>query len=376
MSGLDSGETTTSWRSILDALPFPTLLIEPGTGRVLLANGAAGLLPDEAAGDEASYATGPDGERIAPDQWPRRRASRGERLDGMPITWHTPGGQASFLSYADTVLVDGRPLTVLTYLDVTRQAATEEELRQAVRVRDEFFSFASHELKDPLASLMLSVEVLRRVVGRQGAVPEDLLRERLDVCKRQGERLAGIIENLLDVSRIAHGRLRPDLEALDLCDLVRDVVERFQEQARAAGSALELGPCGPTIGYFDRSQVEHVLGNLVSNAIKYGEGRPVSVRLVADASTARIEVEDRGIGIAEADQARVFDRFERATRDHRGTSLGLGLYIVRSIVEAHGGSIALRSEPGRGSTFTVELPRKRLPRHDPAVAPPGEGQEG
>jgi signal transduction histidine kinase len=129
-----------------------------------------------------------------------------------------------------------------------------------------------------------------------------------------------------------------------------------------------VGPCASTIGYFDRMKLEHALGNLLSNAIKYGGGRPVTVRLEADSATVRLVDEDQGIGIALAQHDRIFDRFERATRDHREKSLGLGLYIVRSIVEAHGGTIGLRSAPGEGSTFTIELPRRRVPGHE--TSPP------
>jgi signal transduction histidine kinase len=250
-------------------------------------------------------------------------------------------------------------------LDVTQLKATEVELRRAIQARDEFFSVATHELKDPLAALLLSIEVLRRLAQRQAAIPGPLLNQQLEVSKRQGDRLARMIANLLDVSRIASGRAPLDVEAFDLRELVHETVGRFQEQARLVGSTLDVGPCTPTIGYFDRMKLEHALGNLVSNAIKYGAGRPVTVRLESDPVTARIAVEDHGIGIAEADQGRIFERFERANTDHQAQSLGLGLFIVRSVIEAHGGSIQLRSAPGAGSTFTIQLPRKRVPRHDP-----------
>jgi signal transduction histidine kinase len=259
----------------------------------------------------------------------------------------------------------------LTLLDITRLKAAEAELRRALETRDEFFSLATHELKDPLAALLLSIEVLKRFADRQGSIPVPLLTQQLEVSKRQGDRLAAMIDNLLDVSRISSGRTQLDLEALDLCELVRELAGRFGQQARSAGTALIVAPCTPTIGYFDRFKIEHAVGNLLSNAIKYGAGRPVTIRLEGDAATAWIAVEDQGIGISEADQARVFERFERASGDYKAQSLGLGLFIARSMVEAHGGSIRLRSEPGRGSTFTIELPRKRVPGRDPS-APAGE----
>jgi len=367
MSGVGLGEQQDWLRAVLDLLPFPAQLIEPGTGRLLFANEAARHLPlpssHEDPPSEEIYLTDPGGARIPPDRWPDRRAARGEPLDGPHVTWHAPGRRATFsVSSGAVPAMRGQPpLVLLTYLDVTRLKATEEELREAVRVRDEFFSFATHELKDPLNTLLLSVEVLKRMAERRGAVPPEVLAERLEVIKRQGGHLARMIGNLLDVSRIANGRLQLNVEAFDLRDLVLEVVGRFRDPAREAGVDLAVEPSGPIIGYYDRVQLEHAVGNLVSNALKYGEGKPVSIRVGGDEATATLEVEDRGIGVAEADHARIFERFERAAVGHSEKSLGLGLYIVRSVVEAHGGTIGLRSRPGCGTTFTVALPRRRMP---------------
>ena len=364
-------------RSVIELLPAPALLIEPGSGCVLFANGPARharfevTVGGEGAGDGVAL-TDSDRRVLPLDEWPHRRAARGERLDGVEISWQTPEGAASFLVSSRPVpAMSGHPaLMMVTATEVTRLKATEGELREAVRVRDEFFSFASHELKDPLASLLLSIEVLDRMAGRQESVPAHVIRERLEVSKRQAERLARMIENLLDVSRIAGGRLRMDLEALDLRELVFEVVGRFGELAREAGVALVVEGEGPIIGYFDRVQLDHVIGNLLSNALKYGDGRPITVRIAGGPEVVTLEVEDHGVGIAEADHGRVFERFERASGEHRHRSLGLGLYIVRSIVEAHGGSVGLRSAPGRGSTFVVDLPRMRLPRAEPQPPAP------
>jgi signal transduction histidine kinase len=359
--------------SVLDLLPFPVQLIEPGTARVVFANGAARALPsepsDEREGTCATFATDAEGARIPPEHWPHRRAARGERLDRSEVTWHTPEGRSYYLVCSGVVPAwDGGPsLVLLAYLDFTRLRCTEQELREAVRVHDEFLSIATHELKDPLSSLLLSIGLLRRIATRQGTVPADLLLERLELCERQGQRLGRMIENLLDTSRIDHGRLRLQLESLDLRDLVRDVVGRYRDQAREAGVEIVVEPSGPVVGGFDRVQLEHAIGNLISNALKYGEGRPVIIRLGGDEATATLEVEDRGIGIAEADRGRIFERFERASDGHREKSLGLGLYIVRSIIEAHGGAIAVRSEPGRGTTFLVRLPRGRPPGDAPTA---------
>lgn len=370
MHGIEPGEQQGWLRSVLELLPLPTQLIEPVTGHVLFANGAARLLPAPLAtegGDrDATEMTDEVGALIPPEHWPRPRAARGESLDGVRVTCLSQGRQASYVVSSGVVpgVAGDASQVLLTYLDVTRLVATEAKLREVIRVRDDFFSFATHELKDPLSSLLLSVEVLSRIAAKQGSVPADILRERLDVSKRQGKRLAQMIDNFLDVSRINNGRLQLQVEALDLRDLVLEVVGRFRELARELGVPLDVEPSGPIIGYFDRVQLEHVIGNLLSNALKYGGGRPVVARLRGDDATATLEVEDEGDGISEADRARIFERFERASDSNREKSLGLGLYIVRSIVEAHGGSIDLRSEPGRGTTFVVMLPRKRMPCGD------------
>jgi signal transduction histidine kinase len=155
-------------------------------------------------------------------------------------------------------------------------------------------------------------------------------------------------------------RLQLDVERLDLSELAREVVARFRDRSDARGSTITALAPEPVEGVFDRMKLEQVIVNLLANAAKYGAGRPVEVRVRADGNIAELEVEDRGAGIAPEDQARIFGRFERASAGHKKESLGLGLYIVRSLVEAHAGTITVTSEPGQGATFTVRLPRNRL----------------
>lgn len=358
-AGASLGDQQLWLEAVLDLLHFPALLVEPGSARVVFVNQAARAAPLE---PPDGHLTDEAGRPVAPEQLPTRRAARGERLDGLAVTRHAAGGAASFVVFSGTVpaMHGHTPLAVVTYLDVTPLKAAEADLRRAVQDRDEFFSVATHELKDPLFSLQLSLELLRLKSTRQAPLAPEALAQHLEVCKRQSDRLARLIDNLLDVSRIANKRLQLDLDAFDLCELAQEVVGRFQEQARAAGVTLGLDAGPPTIGYWDRLKVEQVLVNLLSNALKYGGGQPVCVRVRADEESALLEVEDHGPGIPEADQGRIFERFERAARGHQKESLGLGLFIVRSLVEAHGGRVRLRSAPGQGATFTVELPRKRL----------------
>jgi signal transduction histidine kinase len=194
--------------------------------------------------------------------------------------------------------------------------------------------------------------------------------EKLDIAVRQTHRLEKLIENLLDVSRIATGQLKLELEEFDVCDAVRDVVRRLGEDAERAGCKLELHADKPAFGKWDRLRVEQVATNLFSNAIKYAAGKPIEISLESDANIARLRVHDHGIGIGPESISRIFDRFERAVSARHFGGLGMGLYITRQIVEAHGGAIFVTSELGVGSTFTVELPQQPVETAVSAVATP------
>jgi PAS domain S-box-containing protein len=252
----------------------------------------------------------------------------------------------------------------------SEQRAQEErargaQAREALRERDEFISVAAHELRTPLTALQLKLQGLERgIKTAAGAVGT-----RLDGALRQTERLALLVERLLDVSRIASGRLELSPELCDLSALVRQVAEDFREPASAAGSELRLHLAERAEGSWDRLRLEQVLVNLMSNAVKYGAGRPISVRLESAGDRVRIDVVDEGIGIAPEDLARIFTRFERAAPTRNYGGLGLGLYISRHIVEGHGGKIQVTSRPGHGSTFSIELPRVSLNAGGPAQDP-------
>ena len=227
-----------------------------------------------------------------------------------------------------------------------------EQAVNAVGVRDEFLAIAGHELRTPLTPILFQAELLGRVTAD---TPMAKVRERAEKLVRNAERLARLVDELLDVSRITAGRLTLDPEELDLADAVREVAARMADDCARARVELRIDVV-PAIGRWDRLRVEQVVGNLLGNAIKYGAGKPVEVTLTAGGGHARLVVRDHGIGIAPSDQARIFQRFERAVPSRHFGGLGLGLWIVRQVVEAHGGTIALRSLHGEGAEFTVELP--------------------
>lgn len=230
------------------------------------------------------------------------------------------------------------------------------ELRVAVRARDEFLAIASHELRTPVTTFALELEALSSLLQRPSGV--EAIRERsMPRMRRQLDRLKTLLEEMLDVSRIAVGRLELLPREMDLAALVDDVVERFRPAAEDRGVALELTLARPVLGCWDGARIDQVITNLLSNALKYGDGKAVSVVLRAEPARAVLTVRDRGIGISEVDRERIFAAYARseASRNHAG--LGLGLWISQRIVDASGGGIRVEDADGPGVQFVVELPR-------------------
>jgi signal transduction histidine kinase len=230
------------------------------------------------------------------------------------------------------------------------------ETQSAVRLRDEFISIASHELKTPLTSMQLQISGIRRAALTPGRLDPTKLAHRVDVIDRQVVRLTGLVDSLLDVSRASAGRLRLNIEDVDLAEIVKEVADRFADELAAARCKLSVDVHGPIIGRWDRLRLDDVVTNLLGNAIKYGGGQPIDLSAALDGATAVIQVRDRGIGIPSGDQERIFQRFARAVSpDHYG-GFGLGLWIVQVLLAAMGGSIAVESQVGQGALFTAKLP--------------------
>jgi PAS domain S-box-containing protein len=238
-----------------------------------------------------------------------------------------------------------------------RQAVEERgrtfQVQEALKERDDFISVAAHELRTPLTALQLKLQGL----ARAGDIERKT--ERLGGAVRQTRRLTQLVDRLLDVSRIAQGRVEIRPETFDIAVLVRQVAEDFREPAVQAHSPLQLHLAEHVHGAWDRLRIEQVLVNLLSNAVKYGAGKPIVVTLDAAPDTVRLVVADQGIGIAPENVGRIFGRFQRAAPIRNYGGLGLGLFITRHIVEAHGGTISVVSKVGEGATFVVELPSRR-----------------
>jgi signal transduction histidine kinase len=259
-----------------------------------------------------------------------------------------------------------------------------EEAKAELKARDEMLCVASHEMRTPLSALQLQLQALQRFGGtRLERMTPERLQASLALATRQLDRLRKLVDNLLDFSRIGAGGLKLEPEEVDLSALARELVGRFEAQAREAGCELSADAARPVVGRWDRMRLEQIATNLVSNALKYGAGKPVELLVRGDGSTAWLVVRDRGIGIPAEQQERIFGRFERAVSGRDFAGVGIGLWITRKLVEAHGGTIQVDSKPGEGSTFSVILPREAAtasPAKEPGTAdapqpepqPPGE----
>lgn len=279
--------------------------------------------------------------------WTLRK--NGERFWANTLLWAIRGERGALRGFA-----------ALTRDMSERRRAEEErerlltEVGEAVRMRDEFLSIASHELKTPLTSLQLVLEQIQRSV--RGSQADAAMARRVQLALRQTRRLAQLTNELLDVARIAQGKLSLHREEFDLGRVVGEVVHHVAEEAAKAGCVLRFEVEEPLIGRWDRLRVEQVVLNLLSNALKYGAGQPVEVSLFAQGKVAHLSVRDHGIGVEPQAQERIFGKFERAVSSRHFGGLGLGLFISRQIIEAHEGRIYVESCPERGATFHVELP--------------------
>jgi signal transduction histidine kinase len=249
--------------------------------------------------------------------------------------------------------------------DLTGQSSLQEnearlvariaELEQALRARDEFLSIAAHELRNPMHSLLLQVSAAVQVARQLNHAP---LVKRLERVQQIVDRYVKRASLLLDVGRMNATNQAPHVESVDLTQVVREVVESYAAEATFNLSSLDLALPPSLIGRWDRLALEQIVSNLISNAIKFGAGGSIEVS-VQDAhdGTARLRVCDHGIGIADIDQERIFGRFERLSSEaSHPAGAGVGLWLVRGLVEAHGGTITVSSAAGQGATFEVVLP--------------------
>ena len=262
--------------------------------------------------------------------------------------------------------VDELRATVGRGLERRRLRQRLVELEQLDKLKTQFLSMASHELRTPLTAVSGFMQIARRRMGRLGAATEvpqpwreeaQKADETLDMANRQAKKLARLIDELLDVSRLQQGRVEMRLAEIDLGEVVREVGERMKLLSKGHEIETKVDGTAPIVA--DRDRIEQVFENLVGNAIKYSpENGPIEMSLHVNGANAVVSVRDHGIGIAPAEVEKIFGLFYRSPdprADHVG-GLGLGLYISREIVSRHHGRLWAERNPDAGTTFHVTLP--------------------
>jgi len=265
-----------------------------------------------------------------------------------------------------SVVTDREDFPTSDPLAVTALRLEVAELRDAVRVRDEFISIAAHELRNPMTPLLMTVQSMRRMAERHPETAEQIITGlvRLD---RVVLHYINRCDALLDISRLSSDRFRIEWAEVDFAASLRGTVEELRPYAERAGSRIDVTAPDALLGLWDELAVRQMSENLLSNAIKYGAGHPITVALSIEQGSGgeesvRLDVRDEGIGISDADQARIFAPFERAVTRQQQPGFGLGLWVVGRLVAALGGKVQVSSYPGQGSTFSVRLPRDQATR--------------
>jgi len=251
-------------------------------------------------------------------------------------------------------------------VDINDHKVSEEKIRKALQSRDQFLSVASHELKTPISSLTLQAQVFKKMLEKQEseAIPKEKIIKVSEQITRQVFRLDRLIDDMLDNSRINSGRFHIHPEEFNIAELIEDTTERIKSQFsnfRETGLIItfDFDKENPNSfdGMWDKIKIEQLITNLLTNAIKYGDKKPIEVSIVSKEDSIKIIVKDHGIGISKDNLDKVFNRFYRIAGTSSESGLGLGLFISKQIVKAHKGQIWVESELGKGSSFIIELPR-------------------
>lgn len=233
-----------------------------------------------------------------------------------------------------------------------------ESKQKDLVARDEFISIASHEFKTPITALKLRLALTKRkidVVRKTAPTAEEMI-ECIKTADQQADRLTSLVDELLDMTRIQRGKFTFSYEEMELCSLINEVVERFDDEIKRSGNTLEIDKKENIIVHWHRSRIDQVLANLISNSLKYAPGSKICITPILEGDMIKLEFSDNGPGISKEKQARIFNRFEGGHSSQRVEGLGLGLYIVREIIKGHKGTIEVESSEGKGTKFTILLP--------------------
>jgi signal transduction histidine kinase len=354
--------------SVIAAMPEAVLLVDPPEGRVIAENQAAVSLLGRSLGENPTSTWPaslllPDGTTPDRDELPIQTTIRtGEVVSGMELLVRGPGGvDVPVLVSAAPVKDPGGP--TMAVVAVFREIAA---LKEASRLKDEFVSVVSHELRSPLTPIRGFVQLVARDLTREGGHEPQV--KRLNSIAGQVDRMTRLVDDLLDVSRLKAGSLEIRHRRADIIELAEEVV-RDRDAANASHQLVLIAEPEPVVGDWDSDRLYQVLDNLIGNAMKYSPpGGTITVKAGSDPATgdALVSVADEGPGISPADRERIFSAFYRS-RDASASQiagLGLGLYICQELVAAHGGRIEVGDAPVHGAEFTV-----RLPRVTPVVTP-------
>jgi signal transduction histidine kinase len=243
------------------------------------------------------------------------------------------------------------------------------EALESVQARDDFLAVAAHELRTPLTSLILQIQILARALDREQRDPT-VARRSMGTAETQARRLANLVDGLLDVARLASNRMSIRVEEVDVRQMLSELVTTLAPDLEKAGCSIKVSVPDAIVGKWDRMRIEQVLTNLLSNAMKFGARHPIEVGVTTTSTNVQISVRDHGIGISADDQARIFDRFERAVSSRHFGGLGLGLYISMQILRAHHGSLHVESTPGRGACFIIGVTKSTMRIVEPFIPTP------
>ncbi len=363
-------ERVSELQAILSTMADALLMVD-AQGRLVGLNHAARVL---LCLDDVSIVLGQPLERQEWGNWPLGAREVTETLAPMirvlqrgevppEVEVHLQRGGRRVLSFRGTSLTDahGAPIgSVLIVRDVTEHREIEE-------LKDEMLSIASHDLKTPVTVIKAQAQLLRRGI-RDGSTTLSSVDDGLTSIVEQTDRLAKLVHLLLDLSRIEAGRLVVDRRLVDLGSIVSRVIA--SERVTTDRHTLRLHCARQATGYWDESRLQQVLVNLLSNAIKYSpQGGPIDVNIRTCRDRVTVCVRDHGVGIAPEEAPHVFERFFRAKSTRRLEGDGLGLYICKSIVAAHGGRIWVEAAGhGHGSSFCFVLPRGESVPEAPQLA--------
>ena len=264
--------------------------------------------------------------------------------------------QIEVTSHIAGIAIERKLIEQAELLKIEDERRLNAELTQAIQMRDEFLSIASHELSSPLALLKMQTELHKEML-EEGELTHDDMVQLFDNHATRLDKVIAAVRTMLDSSSASAGKLELNYHNFDLNELLNDVVQRLKPLVEKSGTHIQLQANTPILGQWDQFKIEQVLTNLITNSIKYGDHKPIHISLSTEQGIALLEVQDQGIGIAPEDHGKIFERFERVVpTGNKASGLGLGLHIVKEIVVAHQGTIHVKSDIGAGSKFTVELP--------------------